>query len=227
MPDQLFVDCAFRFGYEECISVKQPGFTVLKRCEVTDSWSDGLDARTSRIVLEDECTMGYTGLQAGRPRTADQASTGHDACRMIRIGSEYKFTGGACVQDVNTTIYEKNDCYSVAAGCFFHSSFGTTTPAARRLAIYLGGSNSADQSEVWLIEPRFTDRFGTSTPWITKRLRLDDRTRCHVDRVWNLSDVVRATSATLLPINTVTLTFPAVPLGFAPETAGGDALSQP
>jgi len=168
--DAMFFDCAFRFAQKPIVYCLGESYVVLKRCDVTDSTEDGIDARIRAVVLEDNCTVGYVGINGVADRRFVQCSTGHIGARMIRVGGEYKFSGGPLIQDV---MYDDDlFSYGLILGSHLHQSLGQTSPSFRRYAIAVG-SAELDFSELWTIEPRFASRFG-SVSADTKYCRLDE-----------------------------------------------------
>jgi hypothetical protein len=160
-PDQLFANCAFRFGRESVIRLVGVGYTQLLQCEVTDGLSDGLDGKDSRFVLEDGCTMGYVGLAAGVVRQINQASTMHSNSKIVRVNGEYKFTGGPCIQEAGG---DRERTTSLNLGCYLWRSLGSTSPARRFAAIV--GTGGVDETKMIFGNCLKQSRYGDTSPVI-------------------------------------------------------------
>lgn len=227
-PDEIFVDCAFRFappGTEGIVSLNGEGYTVFKRCEVTDGYDDGVDAKDFRFVVEDGCTIGYTGIWFGQTRDIRQASTGHDGCRFIRVDSEYLYSGGPLLQDALVTSNTDRHCYSIVLGCFLHDSWGSTSPS-RRYAISAGGSGNGDASETWLLDPWWGNRFGDGGRFTLAKFRFEKLCYLWCDRSYaSWEFYVGLGTATIKCVPTAGMPYPVLCPKDAASTAEGDALN--
>jgi len=195
-----FHRCAFRFAPgkftsatacegRDCLALEGNIYGYLVECAATDSLGDGFDGRgigtadTANLchVLEDRVIGRYCGLHPNDNRKNNQASTGHTSTRMLRIGSDYSFTGGACVQDARASTLSNMDLDSHTAmfGCFAYAS--QATPSTWNSCLFVG-TETSDICRAWLLEFTMADRFGGSPAPAGKRIQLYNECLCFYDR---------------------------------------------
>jgi len=142
-----------------------PGTTYLQNVTVVDIPADGFDSKNTRQVIADNINGKYCGLHQYFVTGVtyhcynykkNQATTCHGS-KMISVNSEFSFSGGANVQDV---VLSAVPAYHLALGAYIHDGQSTDRASDTFPADIFVGSTSGDTSRNWLIDVKWTDRYG-------------------------------------------------------------------
>jgi hypothetical protein len=89
--------CEIYGGSNNCVSHPSSGSVLMFNTLVAGSNQDNIDYRGTAIAVESNITSNWcnTGV-------SDNASTGHDSCKVLRVGGTYR-GGSRTVHDVNNT----------------------------------------------------------------------------------------------------------------------------
>lgn len=198
----LMVDGAVRFGSTvigssgvdaSLASVEGNVFAYFVRCELEWSCSDGIDGNSLGVytpfILEDRCLGAFMGENPLFVAAKNQCSTYHDGTKGIRVSCAYGRTYGQPVGDVGEGSALSAAGYSIDLGCFYCLARFNNDPNNTLSYAKLLGDNSypSDLSIGWMLEPKFTDRYGRLSMPSNRRARIAGSTSLVVDRVYTQS----------------------------------------
>jgi hypothetical protein len=173
-------------------------FAYFIRSMIEWSCSDGIDGDYAgdyfACILEDRVIARFMGENPLFATAKNQCSTYHGRARGCRVGGAMSRVYGSVVADVGVAGTAAPGSYGLEFGCYFAlARYGNSESNALSYAKILSDTSFPDDTTFgWLLQPKFTDRYGRLAMPANRYVRVVSLSTLVVDQVFTVS----TTSAT-------------------------------